>query len=130
VPLIFAATLATGDAERLTGARACPNRSLVGPSGESECKAPSADAGEEVALGKASQIGWVNVDDASTVNFSGCNVSMLNKAFQTVGCEGFYLVVVGGHCYALARSLIASPSPSNRTAATPKTKAPNSLAPI
>jgi hypothetical protein len=40
----------SGIAERLAGARACPNRSRFGPPCKSEGEAPSADAGEEVAL--------------------------------------------------------------------------------
>jgi hypothetical protein len=42
--------------ERLTGTTPGPDGSLVRPSGEAQGVAPSADAGEEMALGKSSNI--------------------------------------------------------------------------
>jgi hypothetical protein len=50
-------------AERLTGTGACPDRPIVGPSGESKRMTPDADAGEEMTLGIAEQIGRLNFED-------------------------------------------------------------------
>lgn len=43
-------------AEWLAGARAGPNRSVCGPSGELESKAPASDASEEMALSISLQV--------------------------------------------------------------------------
>jgi hypothetical protein len=51
------------DRERLAGARASPNRSVVWPPGEAEGVAPPADPGEEVALGEACEVHRLNIDN-------------------------------------------------------------------
>jgi hypothetical protein len=71
VALILAATLLAGGAEGLAGATACPNRSVIGPSGKSERIGPSSDPGEEMALGVSAQIVWLDIDDAPRVYVSG-----------------------------------------------------------
>jgi hypothetical protein len=50
-----------GVRERLTGARACPNRSVDGPAGELERVGPPSDAGEEVALREALEVIGSNI---------------------------------------------------------------------
>jgi hypothetical protein len=51
VPVVVEALALSGCTERLAGAGAGPDRSIVGPSGETEGVGPDADACEEVALG-------------------------------------------------------------------------------
>lgn len=50
-------------APRLAGAAAGPALPVVGPSGESQGVGPAPDAGEEVALGEAGEVGGSNIDD-------------------------------------------------------------------
>jgi hypothetical protein len=49
--------------ERLAGAGACPDGSVVGPSGKPESVGPSADAGEEVAGDEAPKVIRSNIDN-------------------------------------------------------------------
>jgi len=56
VTLVVGALASAGDAEGLTGARAGPDRSVVGPPGESECVAPDTDACEEMRLSRSSNV--------------------------------------------------------------------------
>jgi hypothetical protein len=84
-----------GGAEGLAGARACPNRSVVGPAGESEGDGPSADAGEEMALGVAGEIVGAHVNDASLVNVAAGDVSGVDEVAEPLRCIGVDLVVVG-----------------------------------
>jgi hypothetical protein len=44
-----------------------------------QCEAPSADSGEEVALGESGEFAWANVFDGSFVHNSGWYVFMLDK---------------------------------------------------
>ena len=60
--VIEPATRARG-AEGLAGARARPDRPLVGPAGEPEGVGPDPDAGEEVALGVSPELGGSNIDN-------------------------------------------------------------------
>jgi hypothetical protein len=57
------------------GARATsrPNRSVIGPSGESDGVAPDSNAGEEMALGKTSKVGGFHFCDAALIHFSRCD---------------------------------------------------------
>jgi hypothetical protein len=63
VPWIVSAGAFACDRERLAGARSCPDGAVVWPSGEAEGVAPPADSGEEVALGKASEVQRLNIDN-------------------------------------------------------------------
>lgn len=58
-------------AERLARAASRPNRSSDGPSRQLEGERPSANAGEEVALGEAFKVAWSDICDASLVDFAG-----------------------------------------------------------
>jgi hypothetical protein len=49
--------------ERLTRAGTGPNRSVIGPSGETQGDGPAADAGEEMALVVAGKVGGSNIDN-------------------------------------------------------------------
>ena len=64
-----------GGAEGLAGTRACPNRSVIGPSGEPQGVAPDADSGEEMALGKGAEFCGVDLDDGSLVDDARRDVS-------------------------------------------------------
>jgi hypothetical protein len=97
VALIVAATLLARGAEWLAGARACPNRSVIGDAGESQGIAPSADAGEEVALGESAQIVRLDLDNGSLVNVTGRDLSGSDKFSQPLGGIGVDLVVVRTH---------------------------------
>jgi hypothetical protein len=87
----------SGRRNRLTGTRPCPDRAVVGPAGNPERARPSADAGEEVALGVARKVGWSHVNDASLVNVSGREVSDSDKGANPLCGIPICLVVVGGH---------------------------------
>lgn len=63
VTLVGLAFPLPGDAERLAGAGAGPDGAIVRPSGETKGTGPSSDAGEEVALSEASQVGRSNIDN-------------------------------------------------------------------
>jgi hypothetical protein len=51
------------DRERLARAGAGPDWSVIGPSCETECVAPSADPGKEMGLGEASDVIRCNIDN-------------------------------------------------------------------
>jgi hypothetical protein len=50
-------------AERLAGSASGPDWSVIGPPCEQECVAPSSKPGEEVSLGKASDVIRCNIDN-------------------------------------------------------------------
>jgi hypothetical protein len=56
VSFVGMATLLSCARKRLTRTGAGPDGAVVCPTGEAEGEAPAADAGEEVALGEASEI--------------------------------------------------------------------------
>jgi hypothetical protein len=60
-------------AEGLTGAGACPDGSIIGPSGEAQGVTPAADPGEEVALRVSHKVDWVDFGDASFIDISWYN---------------------------------------------------------
>jgi hypothetical protein len=57
--------------ERLARAGSCPNRPVVGPTGEPECVGPDADSCEEMALGKPVEFVWYDILDRPFVDFAG-----------------------------------------------------------
>jgi len=87
--------MGAGLAEWLAGARACPNRSVIGPSGEPQGVTPPADAGEEVALRVAAQVVGLDIDDGSLVDITGRDVSGADEVAQPLSGIGVDLVVVG-----------------------------------
>ena len=101
--LIVAATLRAGRAEWLAGARASPNRSVVGNPGESQGVAPASDTGEEVALTVGSQIVGSYIENAPFVNIAGCNQTATDQLAQPRSGVRIVFVVVGGHAAAIAR---------------------------
>jgi hypothetical protein len=116
VALVIERLPRTGGAEGLAGARACPNRSVVGPSGETEGDGPSGDTGEEMALGVAAEIVGSHVNDASFVNVATGDVSGGDEVAEPLRCIGVDLVVVGGHsppCLCEFRAARASSKSAN-----------------
>jgi hypothetical protein len=97
VALVADTFLLSCDGKRLAGAASSPNRSVVGPSSEPECVGPSADAGEEVAVGVTAQIVGAYIDDASLVNVTWRDMSGSNEVSEPLGGIGIVLVVVGAH---------------------------------
>jgi hypothetical protein len=61
--LITEATFTSCRGEGLTGTRACPDGSIIGPAGEPEGVGPDSDAGEEVVLGESPQVICSNIDN-------------------------------------------------------------------
>jgi hypothetical protein len=71
VPLVVKPSAFACRAERLAGAASCPDSPFVIPPGESQSARPDADAGEEVALGVASQIVRSDIFNTPFVNIAG-----------------------------------------------------------
>ena len=65
--LVFFALPEARRAERLAGATSGPNRPIWRPVGDGKRERPSADAGEEVALGVVGKVGPPDVSDASFI---------------------------------------------------------------
>lgn len=83
------------DREGLAGARGCPNRSSIGPSGKPGGKAPSADAGEQVDLCKSVEVAGLKLDDAALVDDAGRDVALVDEPTQPVSGDGIVFVVEG-----------------------------------
>jgi hypothetical protein len=80
--------------ERLTGAGAGPNRSIVRPARKSEGITPPADPGEEMALRVAPEVVGANVGNRSLVNISWCDEPSGYEVSQPLSGIGIVLVVV------------------------------------
>jgi hypothetical protein len=63
VALVFRAFALARDGEGLTWATPGPERPVVGPSCEASSVGPSADPSEEMALGEASEVVGLNIDN-------------------------------------------------------------------
>ena len=97
VPCVGRALLLAGGAVALAGTTARPNRSVIGPPGESEGVAPTADPGEEVILDVPANVGGGNVLNVSLIDLAFGNLSRLDQFPQPRGGEGIVLVVVRRH---------------------------------
>jgi hypothetical protein len=71
MPWIICSRLSSSAAKRLARAGAAPKRSLIRPPSHSGGGAPSADSGEEVALGVACEVMGLNVLDGASINIAG-----------------------------------------------------------
>jgi hypothetical protein len=60
----------TSGAEWLTGATACPNRSILGPSGKAQGVAPATESREKVTLNKSVKITCADILDAPRIDFT------------------------------------------------------------
>jgi hypothetical protein len=63
VSLVSKAFSFSGDGERLAGAGAGPDRTVLWPSGEVQGERPSSEAGEEVAASEACDVTGLNIDN-------------------------------------------------------------------
>ena len=89
--------ISSGDGERGAGTRGCPNRPVWIPAGESEGDRPASDAGEEMDLGEASEVGRLDFPDVSVIDFSPGQQPGGDEIPQTVRDEGVVVVVVAPH---------------------------------
>jgi hypothetical protein len=97
VPLVSKPSSFACRAERLARTGTGPNRSVVWPASTAESQAPDPDAGEEVALCEAGEVGRAHVLDASLIDDAGRDVSSVDEVSEPLSCIGVDLVVVGGH---------------------------------
>ena len=95
VPLVVKPFSLACRAERLAWTGAGPDRPVIGPACLSECVAPDADPGEEVALSKSSKVRWRDILDIPFVNMSGRDVSGVDQFAEPLGSKRIDLVVVG-----------------------------------
>jgi hypothetical protein len=79
VAIVGPAFAFAGRAERLARAGSGPNRSVVGPACESQGEAPSADAGEKMALLISSKVIRRHLGNAALVHISGRNQAARNQ---------------------------------------------------
>jgi hypothetical protein len=82
--------------KRLTRTGAGPNRSVIGPSGQSERVAPSGNAGEEVTLPISFKVLGGYVENAAVIDMTGGDQARLDQVAQPVGCKPIIFVIVGG----------------------------------
>jgi hypothetical protein len=73
IPICFACC-----AERLAGARTCPNWSIVRPPSASQGKGPDPDACEEMALCVFFKVVWSDIFDTPFVYIARGNVAGIN----------------------------------------------------
>lgn len=97
MPLVSKPNSRACRAERLAGARACPNWAIVRPPSSAQGKGPDADSREEMALSEASQVVGQHVFDRSFINNTWGDVARFNKVAQPLGSVRIELVVVSGH---------------------------------
>jgi hypothetical protein len=102
VPFICGPCSLAGDRERLAGAGASPEGSVVGPASKSSCMAPAADPGEEVDLGESGEVFRPDIYDAPFIHDAIGNVASGDQVTQPGGGVGVDLVVVGGHGFLLS----------------------------
>jgi hypothetical protein len=102
VPFICGPCSLAGDRERLAGAGASPEGSVVGPASKSSCMAPPAETREEVNLGKPSEIFGSDIYDAPLIHDAIGNVASGDQVTQPGGGVGVDLVVIGGHGFLLS----------------------------
>ena len=95
MPLVVVRFPLSCGAERLTGARTCPNRSVIGPTCESEGVVPDGDPAEEMRALESSDIFGSDVLDGSVVDFSIGYESMLNEFAHPGAHLGVNVVIIG-----------------------------------
>jgi hypothetical protein len=78
----------------LAGARACPNRSVVGPPCKAQGERPSADPSEEMGLRIPGEVARPHVDDAPVVNVAAGNAPGVDEFPELLDCIRINLVVV------------------------------------
>jgi len=63
VPFVIESFLFPGCAERLAGTASGPHRSIIGPSGLTQGKAPKATPGKKMALGESCKVAGSKIDN-------------------------------------------------------------------
>jgi hypothetical protein len=111
VTLVIGRLACAGCREGLAGAGTCPNRSVIGPAGKPKRDRPSADAGEEVALGVSAQVVGAHVGDAPLIDVARGDEPFADEIAEPLGRIRINLVVVGGH----QLEVIATRPPSGLT---------------
>lgn len=97
VPLVIKPTSRACRAERLARTGTSPNRSIIGPAGAAKGVGPSADAGEEMALGVGLEVIWVNILDRSFVNVAWRDVACGNQIADPLRGVWVDFVVIRSH---------------------------------
>ncbi len=97
VPLVIKPSSFACRGERLARTGASPNRSIVAPSGRPKGVGPHSNAGEEMALGEASQVAGENILDAPFIHDAGRDEPGVDQVAQPLRGIGVDLVVVRGH---------------------------------
>jgi hypothetical protein len=88
--------------KRLTWTGASPDGLVVGPSGKAKGEAPSADAGEEMALGVADEVVRPDIDDAPVVNVARRDQAGQDEVAQPLSRIRIKLVIISAaHCFFL-----------------------------
>ena len=95
VPLVSNPAASACLGERLARAGSCPDGAVVAPICKAQGSRPTADASEHVNLGKAPEVGRVDVSDISLINFSISHMSGFNQLAQPRGGKRVNLVVIG-----------------------------------
>ena len=94
VALVFLAFSFTCSGERLTGAGACDDMPVVGPTGDFESKTPACDSGKEVVLCVSHKVGWLCFGDRSNINMPLWYQAVFYQPEQPGGCVWIVFVVV------------------------------------
>lgn len=81
------------DREPLTGAGPTPDGAIVFPSGSTQGVAPDSDPGEEMALGKAPVVLWLDIDDRPFIHEPRRYVAGLDQIPRPLTGVGIDLVV-------------------------------------
>lgn len=88
-----------GSREGLAGARTCPNRSVVGPVGESEGVGPAPDAGKEMGVSIGSDIVGRDLRNGAFVHVARRDLPVRNQGAQPCGGERVVFVVVDRYMF-------------------------------
>jgi hypothetical protein len=83
--------------KRLTRTGACPDWAIVCPSCKSKRKAPSADAGEEMALGIAFEIIRSDINNGPFIDIARGNMPSGNQVAQPLSRIRINFVVIRSH---------------------------------
>jgi len=97
VALVIGRLALAGGAEGLAGTTSRPNRSVVGPSCETQGMGPSAETSEEMTLCESSELVGAHAGDASLVDFSIGDQSFPDECAQPFGDKGIVIIVICVH---------------------------------
>jgi hypothetical protein len=95
-------------AERLARAAASPDGSTRRPSGKSQCKGPTPNSGEEMALHVSAQVVGGDILDAPFVYVASRDQARRDQVAQPLGGLRVEFVVVGGRGHATSAVITSS----------------------